>query len=50
MNEPHNHEYWRQSGGAMECACGDSLRTEQLTFEQQQAEIDRFGIFDEDAN
>ena len=45
----HEHDYWRTPAGGLVCACGKSKGPALAPSPAEQAEIDRFGIFDDEA-
>ena len=49
MND-HEHDYWRTPTGALECVCGKPLARALPLSAAEQAEVDRFGIFDDEVS
>jgi hypothetical protein len=43
----HTHDYWRTPGGVLECPCGASRGPALPLTADEQATVDRFGIFEE---
>lgn len=45
----HECDFWRTPAGGLECRCGKSKAPALTPSAAEQAEIDRFGIFEGDA-
>lgn len=45
----HEHDYWRTPAGGLECRCGKSKAPALAPSATEQAEIDRFGIFEDES-
>jgi hypothetical protein len=46
----HEHDYWRTPAGGLVCSCGKSKGPALTPSVVEQAEIDRFGIFENEAD